>query len=48
MSIKDKEQTPIQDTVECIVSKNRHGETGTAVLLWDGRHTKFYTIEEDR
>ena len=39
---------PEQDTVECIVSKNRHGETGTAVLLWDGRHTKFYTIEEDR
>ncbi len=39
---------PEQDTVECIVSKNRHGETGTAVMLWDGRHTKFYTIEEDR
>ena len=39
---------PEQDTVECIVSKNRHGETGTAVLLWDGCHTKFYTIEEDR
>ena len=36
---------PEQDTVECIVSKNRHVETGTAVLLWDGRHTKFYTIE---
>ena len=39
---------PEQDAVECIVAKNRHGETGTAVLLWDGRHTKFYTIEEDR
>ena len=39
---------PEQDTVECIISKNRHGETGSAVMLWDGRHTKFYTIEEDR
>ncbi len=37
-----------QDTVECIVSKNRHGETGTAVLRWDAQYTRFYTLEEYR
>ncbi len=26
---------------ECIVAKNRHGETGTAYLMWDGAHTRF-------
>ncbi|MBQ5666695.1 MAG: hypothetical protein IIV40_00810, partial [Oscillospiraceae bacterium] len=40
--------TPEADTVEVIVAKNRHGETGTAVLCWDGQFTKFTTLEEDR
>ena len=26
---------------ECIVAKNRHGETGVAYLMWDGAHTRF-------
>lgn len=26
---------------ECIVAKNRHGETGTIELGWDGKFTKF-------
>ncbi len=27
---------------QCIVAKNRHGETGTIELAWDGEHTRFY------
>ncbi len=26
---------------ECIVAKNRHGETGTINLIWDGQFTRF-------
>lgn len=26
---------------ECIVAKNRHGETGTIPLHWDGQYTRF-------
>ncbi|MBQ5323472.1 MAG: DnaB-like helicase C-terminal domain-containing protein, partial [Oscillospiraceae bacterium] len=40
--------TPEADTVEVIVAKNRHGETGTATLCWDGQFTKFTTMEEER
>ena len=29
------------DTAECIVAKNRHGETSTVPLGWDGAHTRF-------
>lgn len=31
---------------ECIVAKNRHGETGTVNLRWNGQYTRF--ISEDR
>ena len=30
---------------ECIVAKNRHGETGTVKLYWDGEHTRFSAAE---
>lgn len=30
---------------ECIVAKNRHGETGTVNLLWDGKYTRFVSEE---
>ncbi len=30
---------------ECIVAKNRHGETGTVYLGWDGPHTRFIDID---
>lgn len=30
---------------ECIVAKNRHGETGTVFLNWDGQFTRFTTKE---
>jgi len=32
-----------QNIAECIVAKNRHGETGTVELIWDGQHTRFTT-----
>lgn len=31
---------------ECIVAKNRHGETGTVNLRWNGKYTRF--ISEER
>lgn len=30
---------------ECIVAKNRHGETGTVELMWDGQFTRFSNVE---
>ncbi|MCM1507655.1 MAG: replicative DNA helicase [Ruminococcus flavefaciens] len=36
----NKESTK-QNISECIVAKNRHGETGTVELIWDGRYTRF-------
>ncbi len=30
---------------ECIVAKNRHGETGTVPLYWDGAHTRFLPVD---
>jgi replicative DNA helicase len=34
-----------QNVAECIVAKNRHGETGTIKMAWDGEHTKFAGLE---
>ncbi|MBQ1545718.1 MAG: replicative DNA helicase [Clostridia bacterium] len=36
------------DKVEVIVSKNRHGPTGSVDLGWDDKFTLFRTIDEDR
>lgn len=33
------------EVCECIVAKNRHGETGNIKLRWDGRFTKFSELE---
>ncbi|MDR0919344.1 MAG: replicative DNA helicase [Oscillospiraceae bacterium] len=33
--------SPDPNLVECIVSKNRHGETGVVYLHWDGQFTRF-------
>jgi len=42
---KESEQ---QNITECIVSKNRHGETGTVELIWDGQFTRFSNAEFDK
>ena len=36
------------DTAECIVAKNRHGETSTVPLGWDGAHTRFMDVDFKR
>jgi len=30
---------------ECIIGKNRHGDTGKVYLGWDGAHTRFSSID---
>ena len=36
---------PNVNACECIVQKNRHGETGTVALGWDGEYTRFTNAE---
>ncbi|MCI7766695.1 MAG: replicative DNA helicase [Oscillospiraceae bacterium] len=42
----NKDKTEDINLAECIVAKNRHGETGTVNLRWNGQYTLF--ISEDR
>ncbi len=37
-----------QSESECIIAKNRHGETGSVDLRWDGQYTRFYSIDRTR
>lgn len=37
-----------QNVAECIVAKNRHGETDTVRMHWDGAHTQFTSLESYR
>ena len=37
----NKDTSDDVNLAECIVAKNRHGETGTVNLRWDGQHTLF-------
>ncbi len=37
-----------QNIAECIVAKNRHGETDTVRMHWDGAHTLFTSLESYR
>ncbi len=30
---------------KCIVAKNRHGQTGTISLYWDGQYTRFSSVD---
>ena len=34
-----------QNVAECIVAKNRHGETDSVKLGWDGQFTRFKRLE---
>lgn len=36
-----------ETTAECIVAKNRHGETTTVKMAWDGAHTRYMNLEPD-
>ncbi len=40
-----EEQQADERTAECIVAKNRHGETSTVQLGWDGAHTRFMNLD---
>lgn len=42
----NKDKTDDINLAECIVAKNRHGETGTINLRWNGQYTLF--LSEDR
>ncbi|MBO4694212.1 MAG: replicative DNA helicase [Clostridia bacterium] len=46
---RDNEEDFSEDNVsECIVAKNRHGETGKVELNWDPTHTRFTSIDRIR
>lgn len=36
---------PDESKAECIVAKNRHGETRTVELAWDGQFTRFVSVD---
>jgi len=40
------QDTKTPNVAECIVAKNRHGECGTANLIWDGQFTRFSSMEK--
>ena len=40
-----KEDTENQNIAECIIAKNRHGETGTVYLQWQPQFTTFSDME---
>ena len=42
------EDSEKHNIAECIVAKNRHGETGTVELRWMPQYTMFATIEKRR
>jgi len=41
-------ETEKKNICEVDVIKNRHGETGKVELAWDGRYTRFSSIEKNR
>ena len=42
------EDSEKRNIAECIVAKNRHGETSTVPLGWDGAHTRFMDVDFKR
>jgi replicative DNA helicase len=43
---RDKENPEEMNICECSVAKNRHGMVGGVRLGWDGRYTKFLSIDD--
>ena len=41
-----RRRTGQRDEAECIVAKNRHGETSIVRLGWDGAHTRFSNLDQ--
>ena len=41
----DDEDLGDPNRAECIVAKNRHGETGTVEMHWDGQFTRFTSVD---
>ncbi|MBQ3394596.1 MAG: replicative DNA helicase [Oscillospiraceae bacterium] len=41
----NKNEDADQTSAECIIAKNRHGETATVPLSWDGAHTRFIDVD---
>ncbi|MDL2214321.1 replicative DNA helicase [Clostridia bacterium OttesenSCG-928-O13] len=37
-----------EGSAECIVAKNRHGDTTTVKMAWDGEHTRYIDIQPER
>ncbi len=44
----DNDEGADRNIAECIVAKNRHGETEAVKLHWDGKFTQFSTLENYR
>ena len=44
---KDEKSMNDMSIAEIIVAKNRHGETRTVKMGWNGQYTKFVTIDEN-
>ncbi|MBO4500914.1 MAG: hypothetical protein J5760_01630, partial [Clostridia bacterium] len=43
---KEKANDSAQKTVECIIAKNRHGDTGTVNFAWYGPYFKYVQIDD--
>ena len=44
----DEDDMVEESKSECIVAKNRHGETGRVELHWDAKHTRFTSVDRIR
>ncbi|MEA4831319.1 Replicative DNA helicase [bioreactor metagenome] len=42
-----KENTDMKNQASCMIAKNRHGGTGAVTLGWEGKYTRFCTIEQN-
>ncbi len=45
---KDNDKGHEDNIAEVIVAKNRHGETGTVKMGWEGQYTRFTTLDNVR
>lgn len=43
----DEEESDME-VAQCIIAKNRHGETAAVDMIWDGAHTRFLEMDHSR